>query len=158
MDTDLKVERCFNSDIIKTILTHPWIYERISEDGQKLSDSMLNFEKNCFLKLRNEADEIIGCYILHAFNGATLQIHANVLPSFREKYAKQSGHAVLDWIKKNSPPHFQKIIALIPEIYPDVYHFTRKFGFKDEGLLLKAYRKNNQLHNISILGIMRADI
>ncbi len=158
MDSRVKMARSYNPDVIKSVLFNPEIWDAISEDGQSQANFVVDFNENIFLAVLTEDDELAGLYILHPFNGATLQIHANMLPSFREKYAQSSGKVVLEWIRDHAPPKYQKIIALIPEIYSRVYHFTRKFGFDDEGLLLKAHRKNNQLHNIHILGINRADL
>ena len=158
LGSNLTVKKSFNPDVIKSVLFEPQIWDCIAEDGQVQSHFMVDFNVNCFLTLTTEAGELAGLYILHPHNGATLIIHAHVLPSFREKYAFISGQAILKYIKESMPPKYQKIIAFIPEIYPNVYHFTRKHGFKDEGLLTKAYRKNNKLHDIHLLGMMRADI
>ena len=158
MGDSVELKRCFNENLVKQVLFHKDIWPSISEDGQNMSTFMIDFVSNCFLKVVTDKGDLAGFYVLHPFNGSTLQIHANILPSFREKYAKLSGTAVLKWIKDKSPPQYHKVIALIPEIYENVYFFTKSFGFEDEGLLKQAYRKNSKLHDIHVLGIMRADL
>ena len=149
----VSIEQNFNSDAIKKILTKDSLWDAIAEDGQDKDEFEVDLNKNYFLSV-NVGETCIGLYILHAFNGATMQIHANILPEYR-KHAKESGKKVLEWFQDNASDKFEKIIALIPVIYPKVYHFTKNRGFTDEGLITKAYRKNGRLIDIHILGLER---
>ena len=152
----VSIARTWNESLIRHILTQDHIWDSIAEDGQEAKDFEVDLDKSMFLSI-NAGETCIGLYILHAFNGATLQIHANVLRDFRDR-AKESGEKVLEWIRDNAPDKYQKVIAQIPEIYPNVYHFTKNRGFKDEGLITNAYRKNGKLVDLHILGLDRVAI
>lgn len=150
----IRVERSWDKNLIRSILVDDRIWKTIAEDGEKSGLFEVDLEKNIFLAI-NRMDVCIGIYILHAFNGSTLEIHANILPEYRKDFATESGEKMLVWFKDNGPEKYQKLIAMIPALYPHVYHFTLNRGFKDEGLLKKAYRKKGKLHDIHILGLER---
>lgn len=153
----ISIERTFDKDLIRLILTDKRIWDSIAEDGQEAGLFEVDLNKNMFLAV-NSGDVCIGIYILHVFNGCTLQIHANLLPEYRKAFATESGEKMLDWFRDNGPKQYEKLIAYIPEIYPHVYHFTMNRGFNDEGRLTKAHRKNGELHDIHILGLERKSL
>lgn len=153
----ISVEQTWDKALIRSILTDPDIWDSIAEDGQESGLFEVDLEKNIFLSVI-DMGIIVGIYILHAFNGATLEIHANILPKYRKRCATQSGEKMLEWFKENGPDKYHKLIAMIPVIYPHVYHFTLNRGFKDEGLLTTAYRKKGKLHDIHILGLERSTL
>lgn len=150
----ISIERTHDKELIRLILTDPRIWDTIAEDGEQSGLFEVDLEKNCFLAIKNN-DMCIGIYILHPFNGCTLEIHANLLPIYRKEFATESGEKMLDWFRDEGPEKYEKLIAKIPVIYPHVYHFTMNRGFKDEGRLVNAYRKNGELHDIHILGLER---
>lgn len=152
----MNVHQCFDEELIRSVLIKDALWDAISEDGQDKDEFEVDLNSNIFLKI-NEGETCIGFYILHVFNGATMQIHANILPKYR-KHAKTSGEKVLSWFRDNAPKKFEKLIAQIPVIYPNVYHFTKNRGFKDEGLITKAHRKNGTLVDIHLLGLERQSI
>lgn len=150
----ISIERIYNKELIRKILTDDRIWSTIAEDGQLPGLFEVELDKNIFLGIFNE-NICMGIYILHAFNGCTLKIHANMLPEYRKEYATETGEKILEWFRDEALEKYQKLVAMIPEIYPHVYHFTINRGFNDEGRLIKAHRKNGELHDIHILGLER---
>lgn len=150
----ISIDRTWDKDLIRSILTEPTIWDTIAEDGQEPGLFEVELEKNIFLAV-NHNGVCLGIYILHVYNGCTLQIHANMLHKHRKAFATESGEKMLDWFRDEGPEKYQKLMAQIPAIYPHVYHFTINRGFKDEGLLIKAYRKKGELHDLHILGLER---
>jgi len=153
----IRIAQTFNEDLILSVLTDKAIWPTISEDGQQADKFVIDVEMPDFYYLAVIDDGVvIGIYVLHPFNGCTLEIHANILPVYRKEYAHESAQAVLKWIDKNIPDNFQKLIARIPVIYPNVYRFTMNHGFDDEGLLTKSCFKNGELHDLHLLGLQRS--
>jgi len=148
------IERTWDKNLIRSILTEAAIWDAIAEDGEESGLFEVDLKKNIFLAVNN-VGICIGVYILHVFNGSTLEIHANILPKYRVALATESGEKMLEWFKNNGEDKYQKLIAMIPALYPRVWHFTLNRGFKDQGLLTKAYRKKGKLHDIHILGLER---
>ena len=152
MDTGLTAERTYDVGLIWSIVLQPDLWETVTEDNPPtFKPDVIN--EAWVLIVNNEG--IIGCYNLHSLNSVNWQIHAFIVPEQR-KHSKESGKVILKWAIENLD--FKKLEAVIPVIYPNVYHFTLKQGFSDEGLSRKSYMKNNELHDQHYLGITRAEV
>lgn len=143
------VERTYDEELVRNMLFH--FLDRISEDNAELE---INVNKEAWI-LMSENDQNIGIYCLHPLNSVTLQIHAHVLPEFR-RFAYQTGVEILTWFLDNVK--YDKIVAEIPKLYPDVYYFTKKFGFQDEGINRQSHKKYGKLHDTWYLGITRSEV
>ena len=152
MDSGLKANRTYDVELIWSIVFEPELWATVAEDNPPTFRPDVISE--AWVLITNN-DEPIGCYNLHTLNNITWQIHAFILPKHRE-HAKQSGRLILQWALENI--QFQKIQAVIPAIYPNVYHFTIHQGFSDEGLSRKSYMKDNQLHDQHYLGITKQEV
>jgi len=154
---ECSIEPTYDEKIVKRVLFNDEIWQCIKEDNAQKASFVIDFKKNVFLRVVAEK-QTVGLYIVHAFNGTTLQIHANILPEFRDKYATYSAKAVLKYIDQNFDKKYRKLIALIPRRYANVYRFTCKQGFVDEGLISDAYFKDDVLDDIHLLGLKRFKI
>ena len=153
----VSIEQIWDVKLIYSVLKDPRIWKTISNDGQTSDKFVINVDAEDYYYLAVAHSNIcIGIYVLHPFNDCTLEIHANILPEYRKEFATQSGEKVLEWFDKNAPEKYQKLIARIPEIYPEVYHFTLNRGFSDEGRLIKGCRKKGNLCDLHILGLERS--
>ncbi len=152
VQTGLEAKRTLDVGIILSILQDEQLLDEISEDG---INSFVPDVINEYWVLLTD-DDVIGLYRLHALNFITYQIHAFILPQYRKKYAKQSGHLILDWCL--DMVEFNKLIAEIPVKYENVYRFTKSMGFKDEGVNRQSFRKDDKIWDTYRLGITRQEI
>ena len=152
MDTGLKAERTYDIALVWQVINHPEIMKSISEDG--LNQHNPDVIREYWIAIYNEMD-VIGVYRIHQIYSETWQGHVHILPQFRQ-YSKESGRVIFRWALDNM--QFEKMQVVIPDLYPNVYHFTLKQGFKDEGLMRKSYLKKGQLHDQYILGITRSEM
>ena len=153
------IERTFDKSLILSILTDDGIWPLVSADDQPAEEFEVDVEMDDFYYLAVIKNElVIGLYVLHPFNSASLEIHANILPQYRKDFAAQSAEKVLQWFDENVSSEFQKLVARIPSLYPNVYHFTLKHGFQSEGYLINAVRKHGELHDLHLLGLQRKDL
>ena len=142
----IHIEQVWDEDLILSVLKEPRIWETISDDGQSSDKFVIDVEAEDYYFLAAAKDNVcVGIYIIHPFNSCTLEVHANILPEYRKECAKISCQMALKWVYENTPEKYQKLMARIPEIYPEVYHFTLHQGFNDEGRLVKGYRKDGNL-------------
>lgn len=126
------------------------IWDEISEDGAPpYTPDVVN---EFWVALR-DGDAIAGMYRIHQLTSVSFQIHAFMLDRTR----KESGRVILAWCLEHIP-QMQKMIAEIPVIYPNVYHFTKKNGFKDEGINRHSFTKNGKIHDTHRLGMTRQEI
>lgn len=145
--------RTYNSNLVREILLDPEINERISDDSH--ADIDIDVNKDCWVKMEVEGD-LVGVYRLHALNRWTVQIHAHVFAKHRDNHAFDTGKAILRWFIDTTD--YLKIVAEIPECYPDVVKFTQKFGFRIEGFNRQSRMKEGKLIDQIWLGITRSEI
>jgi RimJ/RimL family protein N-acetyltransferase len=150
-------ERTFDKDVIASIMTTPDIWDTIAEDGSNIDDFSADCDGECWVLMTVDND-VIGAYNLHPHNSVTLEIHAHVLPEYRNAYSGDTGTAILQWFLDNSPNKYEKIIAQIPVIYDNVKRFTCSFGFQEEGVNRLSYKKNGNIIDQWLLGITRTEI
>ena len=151
------MERTYDRDMITDIMTVPAIWDTVAEDDQDPADFVADTDKECWLRITNQNDEIIGVFNLHPMNSATLEIHAQVLPEHRREHSQDAGRAVLGWIYENAP-EYKKLVAWVPDFYVNVLKYVSGFGFVIEGCNRKSYLKNGELHDLMLLGITREEI
>lgn len=147
----MNLERTYNSEYIKSIVKEMW--DCVCEDGHSLETFDPEPTANCWVKL----DEI-GLYNLHPSNSSTLEIHAFILPEHRAKHSEESGKEILKWILEKAPEQYQKVIAQVPFLYPNVKDFCVKNGFVVEGVNRLSHKKNGELVDQWWLGITRKEI
>lgn len=139
------------------ILKDPEIFHRITEDGQLIDDFIIPFDEHHLYLMIILDDTPIGLYNMHPNNLTTLTLHCNILKKYRD-YANIAGHLFYDWILSECPEQFQKFITEIPVIYPEVYYYTKRFGFKDEGMNRLSTKKNGEYVDQWRVGITKQEI
>lgn len=146
------IERLYDVQVCRAVCEKIW--DEISEDdAPKFYPDVVH---ECWLGIYEEDadnnEKLSGIYRIHELNGVTWQIHALMID--REN-AKESGRLALQWCYDFG---VQKLIAEIPVIYPNVYHFTKHQGFQDEGINRKSFKKNGEIVDCYRLGITREEI
>lgn len=96
---------------------------------------------------------LAGIYRIHQVTSVCFQIHAFMM----DRTQKESGLTIEKWCLDNIED-MQKLIAEIPVIYPNVYHFTKSQGFQDEGINRHSFTKNGEVHDVHRLGITREEL
>lgn len=146
------ITRCYDVDIVRSILTHPDIYDRISEDGAPSAESYQpNMDSATFLVGVVDAMPI-GVFIVHQINGVTWECHLQVLPEHRKNHASEFLTRCIDLV---SNAGVKKIVAQIPYLYPNVKDFALRHGFHIEGVNRKSYLKHGQLYDQWYVGLVR---
>ena len=146
------VERCYDVDVVRAILTHPAIYDRISEDGTLPREDYIPDLIGAAFVIGIVGADPIGLMIYNPISGIVWECHVQVLPEYRKEYASEFFKKALGWAFDMG---CRKIIAQIPFLYPDVKKFALKHGFEVEGVNRKSYLKNNVLHDQWYLGLVR---
>jgi hypothetical protein len=150
----MTIEPCTNPKVIKQILSDPELWERISQ-STKIDDwePCLDIDNSWFACW--EGGEPIGCFLFEVCNESTIEIHINILKQYREEFSYKIGCEIIKLFSEN--PVFDKMIAAIPECCKDVYQYTIKFGFINEGINRLSIKKNGKLVNQIMLGITKSE-
>jgi hypothetical protein len=148
----VKLTQTQDIDDIKSILCHPEIYDRIAEDGMP-SVEEYEPELDGVICIMDEGKK--GVMLFHWVNGITLECHVQVLPKYRNE-AHKFGQLALEWMWDNTKA--TKVVAQIPELYPDVVKFAYNNGFQREGINESSYLKNGQIYSQVYLGLIRPEV
>lgn len=115
------------------------LWDRISPDGCTKENSELPPEWH-YLAFNNGVRDV-GFWAYHYVDDKTLGIHINILNEFRNDYGLQAGGKLISHIK-DKMGWINSVIAEIPECYPDVIKFAKKFGFNQVGTNKESIVKN----------------
>ena len=137
------------------ILRDSELFARISEDDITDYETPFNGHQSYMMIMKDK--QPIGVWNLDPVKSSTLNSHCNMLKEHRE-HGKQAGTLILSWFLTDCPKQYQKLNAEIPFIYPEVYHFTKNFGFKDEGVNRKSIMKSGVLVDQYRLGITKEEV
>ena len=140
---------------VRNFITEPAIWESISGD---FTDSIEDFapESSNYLYIMGyDKLEPIGLFVVHNTDLNLFQCHVQVMPEHREKHAIAFGSGALKWVWDNT--EVNKLIALIPEIYPNVQKFAEIQGFKQEGYITNSYKKNGNMYSQWLMSIDRGE-
>ena len=136
-------------DKIKSVLCDEWIYNRISEDGTPTAQEYEPTTDALYLI----DDDLSGVMIFHPINAVTFETHIQVL---NRSVAMEFCSSCIEWFWGKS--YAKKIIAQIPEIYPDVCRFAEKQGFEREGINRASYLKDGNLHSQIYYGLVKPEV
>ena len=82
--------------------------------------------------------EYIGMYRLHQLKSVLWEGHAFII---NREHSDGSGDAIKQWIVENLEGA-KKVIAHVPECFPNVKGFLEKMGFVEQGYSSDSYTKN----------------
>ncbi len=133
------------------------LFERVAEDHMSREGFVLPTKKNEAYFMILDDDQPIGFWVIYPQNGTSLGIHCNIMKQHRKR-GKKAAKAVLQWFIDECPDKYLKLNAEIPTCYPEVYHFTKGFGFVDEGINRKSIMKKGELLDQWRLGITRKEV
>lgn len=120
------------------MLCHPGIYPCISQDGNPPADEFKPPMDACYIGGYIDG-AIIAIMIYHPYKDG-LKCHIQVLPEFREKYAKEFGRIVLNFGEAKNAI----IYADIPTCFENVITFAEGFGFEITGRIKDNYVRDGQ--------------
>ena len=141
---------------VRGIVTSPDIWERISDgiDSDKYYPSTDN--TNQWLLVLNE-DDIIGVIYVHCDTSCSIGFHPYLREKYRD-YGREMIKAFFEWFIESIPVEYVKINVIIPECFPSVINFSKKVGFKNEGVSRNSYTRNGDIFNRVMLGITRDEV
>jgi hypothetical protein len=142
------VESTIDVERIKRILSDPWLADRITEDGAGEIEIPID---DSVVYLVDENDS--GVFIIKQLGAIEAEIHINMTQEGR-KVATEFATECLSVIWNGTV--LKKLVAQIPECYPDVIRFAEKMGLKREGVNEGSYLKG-RLFNKVYLGIKRPE-
>ena len=130
------------------------LFDRISDDSVSYED--FSMPDHLYLGVYKDS-ALVGFFWLHAENSKTWVVHCNILKESRDislLAAKEFYRFIIDELSDV----IHKLICKIPVTYIDVYKFTKKTGFIDEGIDRESIIKNGNILDRYMLGITMTEI
>mgnify|MGYP000329287161 CR=1 FL=1 len=140
------VQRTLDVGVCLSILTNPEIYDLISEDGATFDDIHVDVIKNYWLSIYDK--KLIGVMQIKPITSSCYEGHIHILKEHRKKYSKEAGEGIMAWCKDNLNG---TLYAHTPSYCKNVINFLERFGFSNTGVLPKAWKKNGELNDLTIL-------
>lgn len=148
MNTDLITFRTFDVSLVLTILNNEIILDAISEDGFDVNSFKIDVMKDHWIALI-DGDKEIGVAQFKPMFNKCFDCHIHILPNYRKEYSEDAGKKLLQWADENLEDSL--LYTNVPVFCKSVKAFLLNFGFKEVGLLEKAWLKNGIQHDMWIL-------
>ena len=139
-----------------TILQNKVIADQIYEDGEVFDISTVDILREYWIGIELNGNTI-ACYRVHPMGRILWQLHARVLPEYREKFSIKATTMAFKWAAKNIPD-LNKIVCFIPDAHPNVAAHAIQIGLTLEGSLEASYLKNNKIIRQDIYSITKEKI
>lgn len=149
----ITIERSHDYALIQRIITHPEIYPYVSDDHSPDPADYWPMESAQMVYIVPMYNLIfpMGVFACHPHNSICYEAHTCILPDFRGERALMAAQASVTWFFENTDG--LKVITHVPRYNRIAYHFSKKVGFKDEGINRASFLKDGVLHDQYLLGI-----
>ncbi len=140
------MNRTEHQELIKAIITHPGIYNDVSDDGAVDSKDYEPVIHDNIYYLLCDA----GIFIYMPINSITWEVHSCILPKFRGKSLDSAKESV-QWMFNNTD--CKKIITHVPSFNERAYVYAKSAGLEDEGINKKSFLKDGKIYDQWVLGV-----
>jgi RimJ/RimL family protein N-acetyltransferase len=152
--------RTHDLDIVQRVLTHPKIYDHISDD---LSPDVSQYRPPdhpamwyvLVHDLEDNRPELLGCFVFHPQNGVCWEVHTALLPNSWGERAHEAADLLPEWIWTNTP--CRRIVTNVPTTNRLALAFAIRAGMRIYGINEASYLKNGMLCDQVCLGISQPD-
>lgn len=143
------IERVFDEEKIHSMVKP--LFDDVVEDGTAYECFDLNVKRDCWLSV----DNYKALFHVQPFNRTTLDLHCYIPIENRNK-SKAYALQAIEWINKEAPLMYKKIITQVPSIYRHIKIFVLSLGFEFEGSYKKSFLKHGRLWDLNLFGMVRA--
>jgi len=147
VDIGLNVNRTLDVGACLHILMDTEIFDSISEDSATFDDLRVDVMKDIWLTIETDNDLIVVVQLKRIFSKC-FDCHIHILPLYRKEHSKEAGNEILKWCEDNVKG--STLTAMVPFYCENVGRFLLSFGFNNDGVLPKAWLKNDKLNDMFI--------
>jgi RimJ/RimL family protein N-acetyltransferase len=138
-------------DSARKVIFDPGVYADIAEDGVEWDD----LPDGPIYLTGFVGNDIIGTFVILQRSTYRAEVHVQVIPKYREKWAAAFGRAVIGWAWANTA--YRKLTAEIPVTHPNVLDFAERMGFEIEGVNRRSLMKGGKLVDQWYVGLLKED-
>jgi RimJ/RimL family protein N-acetyltransferase len=153
-------ERSFDYELIRQILTHPKIYDHISDDGSPAREEYQPIEHEAIWyvivrDVREEGEDLLGLWMFTPQNAVCWEVHTALLPCAWGPAGQRAARLLPEWIWANTP--CRRIVTNVPETNRLALHFAAKAGMKVYGVNRQSWMKDGVLCDQICLGLSKSE-
>lgn len=149
------IERTFDEELIRNIVTHDSIWEWVSDDGAIKENYKVQLGDGLVWLAVIDDEEVIGAFFLHQINYITWQVHVCMLPKAYGRKALKAASLMLEWIFGNSM--CMKVVAHIQVKNIKAISYAKRIGFIEEGVCKNSILKNGELVDQKMFGLTKEE-
>ncbi len=149
----MKVQRIFNDELVKAVLTETRLWATINEDtGPSVEDFYLDTDEVYSVALLGDDDELHGFVLAHPLSGTVVSTHVCIAPDYwGHKDNVKLGQMACALIFEI--PGIVKQVASIPVTDKEVLRFAQRVGFQREGMNKASFLRNGELLDQYYVGL-----
>lgn len=144
------ISRCFDIPLIREAMTHPKVYQHISDDGCPKEFEPVLTDALIFLAVNDP--EFLGVFLFHPQNFVTYEVHTALLPEAWGK-SVEYGKAAIEWMFANTP--CKRVVTNVPKYNRLAKRLSEQVGMKEYGMNPKSFQKNGVLHDQIMFGLSK---
>lgn len=147
-------ERSTDYALIRSILTHPKVWDRITDDYAPVMEvwEPPQGEGRMYVVAR-DGEEVLGLWMFDAHSVIVLECHTCLLPSCGHKRAIQAAKEMAQWIWENTA--CVRLVTGVPEYNTVASNFALAAGMTPYGNNFKSVQKGEILWDQHLFGMSR---
>jgi RimJ/RimL family protein N-acetyltransferase len=149
-------ERSFDFELIRRIITHPRIWDKISDDNSPRREDYqpIQHEAIWYVVARDvypEGHDLLGLWMFHPLNSICWEVHTALMPVAWGEPGLEAARLLPAWIWEHTP--CRRIVSNVPSTNRLALHFAIKAGMTIFGCNRGSYLKDGKLCDQVCLGI-----
>ncbi len=145
------IERTFDAGVVHSIIGNKELYKR---SGGSVPLDVFNPEnqKDIYYLTASIEGVVMGLIVFHIFNHPICyQGHINYFPKYWGMQLEEHTKEAIQWMFDNT--ECRKIMALVPDHFPEVLVHAKRAGMKKEGYLINSIISNGKIDSQTLLGV-----
>jgi len=157
VDNGVTFTRTHDWSLVKSIVTHPKIYGRVSDDfAAKPEDWQATDNEFIWYILAEDEGKLLGLFIFIPENQICWGVHTCLLPESYGPKAHEAGRGIIQWIWEHTG--CLRITTVVPEYNRLALKFAQDSGLVTYGINPHSYMKNGKLCDLIQLGISKPEV
>ena len=150
----LHLARLKDPELIKAIVTDLRIYSRMSDDFAPKAEDYVPPSPEEAVYVGLWVDGVVkGLWALVPHSRILWEVHTALLPEVWGTVARDAAPELLKWVWENT--ECQRLYSLVPSYARATRKFALHAGMEECGTHEKAFLKDKELYDLTILGINR---